>query len=313
MNKIIIIKTGQFESFSIDSGNSFSLGDVLRTTCVLRVLGNEKDVTWFTHQNAITLLPRIANLKIFEFNINKLGRLANLENTLTINLEKDPKLISFLEKNKKYIIGFVYSENNWVVTDYSGKSFSLDEWYKHCRLRSANTWGQMLQMLIGPASGIGLPLYQKPIVKITSDIGLNWHIGNKWPSKKIEPHIWKKLLAGLQTKYSVSWQKGLGSTAEYAKWIASNRLIITIDSLGLHLANAMDIPTIALFGSTDFDLHDAGPRSRYIAFDAPKEIYSCMPCWKSNCHQTIHCSNHLNIEKVYKLVDDFCLMSPKNE
>jgi heptosyltransferase-2 len=48
-----------------------------------------------------------------------------------------------------------------------------------------------------------------------------------------------------------AWQQGKNSLFEYMDWINSCRLIISHDSLGLHLAFALDKEVIGLFGPTD--------------------------------------------------------------
>ncbi len=305
-SEFIIIKTGQFETFVNDTGDSFSLGDVLRTTALLRVLSAEKKIHWLTHRSAISLLPIQEHLSATEFNLDHFERLIRNSGALIINLERDSRFISILE-NKENIVGFVFKENQWMLQDYTKKTYLLKDWIEYCASNSANTWGAMLQKLLGLTSNLTIPLYKKPNVEIASDIGFNWHVGSKWPSKGIPPYLWEKLESDLRSRYKISWQRGLNSTHEYADWIASNRLIISADSLGVHLANAMSIPLIALFGSTDFKLHDAGPHSCYLSFDAPKPLYNCIPCWKSECFQKIHCSEYFDFSKIYSLLDNFLL------
>lgn len=304
MTNIIIIKTGQTETFVFDKGGAISLGDVLRTTSLLRVIDVGLKIHWLTNHNAMPLLPDLENLQVSEFDINTLKQIPKNDETIIINLERDVKLVEFLEENKKNLIGFIYQAGEWLIQDCQKRKYHLDEWLYVCREESAYTWGAMLQKLLCRFSAITVPIFKKPDVITTADIGFNWHVGNKWPSKKISPELWKKMESEMQSKYKISWQKGLDSIYEYAKWIASNRLIISVDSLGVHLANAMNIPVIALFGSTDYKLHDAGPRSRYVAFDAPKAMYECMPCWKSECFKEIHCSQHLDFNKIYGLVSE---------
>ena len=303
-SEIIIIKTGQFETFVSDNGDSFSLGDVLRTTSLLHVLGTTKPIQWLTQKKALVLLPKHENFKGLEFDLDYLNSAAASPGVLIINLERDPSLAPVF-KNRKDTVGFIFENSAWKIKDIFGNLFTLEAWNRHCQEGVSLTWGGMLQKLVGSGAYLSHPIYQKPEIKVVTDIGLNWHVGNKWPSKKIADQVWKKIESDLGFKYKLSWQTGLDSIPRYADWLASNRLIISVDSLGLHLASAMDIPVIALFGSTDYRLHDAASRSRFIAFDAPKAEYSCMPCWKNECFQKIHCSEHLDFNKIYDVVDNF--------
>lgn len=302
-SEFLIIKTGQYETFAADTGDSFSLGDVLRTTTLLKAFSSKQKIRWLTHKNAVPLLPKADNFITFSLDPEKLNSITEFKNSFLINLEKDSRHIPYFHKFKNFV-GFFYENDQWLIKDSQNKIYTYENWLQHCGGIGVRSWGSMLCHLIGFAPESTLPIYKKPEVQVINDIGLNWHVGNKWPSKKIGTHIWKKIEAELQKKYRISWQTGLDSVEEYAAWIASNKMIISVDSLGLHLANAMNIPIIALFGSTGHALHDAGPSAHYISFDAPKETYECLPCWKSDCFQKIHCSEHLDFNKIYTIVEN---------
>ena len=301
--EVFIIKTGQYETFAADTGSTFSLGDVLRTTALLPALTKAKKIHWLTDKNAAALLPTEASDFAVRFELSYLKQNIDEAHVLILNLERDPKLIPILQ-NKKNILGYIFNNEQWLIRDYLSNIYTVEAWIEHCASTRVYSWGAMLQKLVGPIATATTPIFKRPETKIISDIGFNWHVGTKWVSKKIGIHIWNKLEQGLQSKYKVSWQQGLNSVSEYASWVASNRLIISTDSLGLHLANGMDIPVIGLFGSTDYKLHDTGLRAHYINFDTPKDVYTCLPCWKSTCFQKTHCSEFMDFKTVYKLVDE---------
>ncbi len=61
-------------------------------------------------------------------------------------------------------------------------------------------------------------------------------------------------LANILNKLNInfSWQEGKENLKEYIEWINSCETIITQDSLGMHIAMALDKRVIALFGPTNY-------------------------------------------------------------
>ena len=77
---------------------------------------------------------------------------------------------------------------------------------------------------------------------------------------------------------SVSWQQGETDLGHYISWVARCRLLITSDSLGLHLALALGRPTVALFGPTlASELED---RDTLIKLTPGR---ACAPCTGEAC------------------------------
>ena len=69
-----------------------------------------------------------------------------------------------------------------------------------------------------------------------------YQVGSKWPTKAMSKYKWEQLYNKLESLgYKVDWQRGLNSLKEYIDWINSSRIIITQDSLGLHLAMALNL------------------------------------------------------------------------
>ena len=71
------------------------------------------------------------------------------------------------------------------------------------------------------------------------DIGFNYQVGNKWPTKAWPMEHWKALEKKVQNEYCVSWQQGLADMNDYFQWINNCRVIVTNDSFGMHLAIAL--------------------------------------------------------------------------
>lgn len=80
-------------------------------------------------------------------------------------------------------------------------------------------------------------------------------------------------------------------------------LVITGDSLGMHMAIALKKYTIAWFGPTcshEIDLYDQGESILSSA--------ACSPCWKRNCNKDIMCYDLVDIDKIVETTLQFlCL------
>ncbi|HDX8141664.1 TPA: hypothetical protein RQJ07_001900, partial [Campylobacter fetus subsp. venerealis] len=93
----------------------------------------------------------------------------------------------------------------------------------------------------------------KPKNGILHEVGLNYLVGSKWPTKAMSLIKWNEL-ANILNKLNInfSWQEGKENLKEYIEWINSCETIITQDSLGMHIAMALDKRVIALFGPTNY-------------------------------------------------------------
>jgi heptosyltransferase-2 len=77
------------------------------------------------------------------------------------------------------------------------------------------------------------------------------------------------------------------------------RLFITNDSGLMHVAAALDIPLVAIFGSTDPKA--TGPRNpRSWVVQSP---VSCAPCFKRECPEDHRCMKRISVDQVYAVVD----------
>ena len=88
--------------------------------------------------------------------------------------------------------------------------------------------------------------------------------------------------------------------------VAACDMIITGDSLGMHMAIALKKHTIAWFGSTcahEIDLYDRGEKilSRV----------SCGPCWKRSCDKEVMCHEMVSLKAILLATKDF--LAPSHE
>jgi heptosyltransferase-2 len=120
--------------------------------------------------------------------------------------------------------------------------------FKH---RQGRSWSEVLfRMIDHPYRGEGYRMGERVFRPPVHDVGLNHLVGAKFPLKRWSEAHWRDLRAALLPTQTVSWQQGANDLERYIEWIASCRVLVTNDSLGLHIALALGKPTVALFGPT---------------------------------------------------------------
>lgn len=297
--KVLIIKLGYSETLDKEIGTTTSLGDVLRTTVILNYFKGG-DVTWLVDEKAYPLLEHNPFIRrILVFNLESALQLQRERFDTVINLEKGPGICALADSiNAWRRFGFRFDADRGIAQAYDGAenvlSLCLDLEEKKGNIKF---WQDALASMIGEKwteKGKYILGY-KPSSKNKYDIGFNWAAGDKWPNKIWPKRNWKKLERILKRKYSITWQKGLSDLHEYMDWISSCRLIISNDSLGMHLALALDRKVIALFGPTssrEICLYGRGVKI------APRTPYDCVPCLDSKCIQKTNCMEFIKPEEV---------------
>jgi heptosyltransferase-2 len=87
---------------------------------------------------------------------------------------------------------------------------------------------------------------------------------------------------------------GKTSLAEFMAALVSARLVLCNDSGAMHVASALGVPTLAVFGSTEPQLTGPmGPRSRVLRHHVP-----CSPCFLRECPIDFACMTSITPEKV---------------
>jgi heptosyltransferase-2 len=77
------------------------------------------------------------------------------------------------------------------------------------------------------------------------------------------------------------------------------RLFVTNDSGLMHIAAALDVPLVAIFGSTNpITTGPSSPRSRVVRVPV-----CCSPCLKSECPQDHRCMKEIDVNMVYAEAD----------
>lgn len=257
--KILIIKLGLSETLDSEIGHVISLGDVLRTTPVLHALKElypNCNITWVADERARALLdynPMIDRLLIWDSFVG--FQLLAEKFDIVINLEKIAglcALTNMINAWKKY--GFRFDELSGLYQGFGGAEYAMQLCSGEGAKKSNDkVWQQILVEMLGHQwSEQPYILGYKPKSKPIYDIGFNHQVGTKFPEKAWPQDRWRELeVLVTASGKNVSWQQGLSNLYEYMEWIASCKVLISCDSLGLHVALAFGIPVIGLFGPTN--------------------------------------------------------------
>ena len=87
---------------------------------------------------------------------------------------------------------------------------------------------------------------------------------------------------------------GETTLAEFIDLAAACRVLLTNDSGGMHIASALGVPTVAVFGSTDdATTGPTGPLARVV-----REPVECSPCLKRECPIDHRCMTRVDAARV---------------
>lgn len=294
MRKVLIIKTGYSELVENGSGRVVSLGDVFWHTVLLHLYKNDK-VTWLTSRKAYPLLEDnsyIDRILIYE----ELASTPLKDNyfDVVVNLEKGPEMCALagsIATGER--LGFGFRSD-----DVLGNDDDL------CLKQNNHKLSQeiLYEMMGGQWRGDEYILGYRPTTVEVYDVGFNTEVGSKWPHKAWARRNWEKLEPILLSEgITVTWQKDLYSLYDYIDWLNSCRVIVTNDSLGMHLGLALKKRVVALFGPTSSKKVHMYDRGCHLVANS-----SCpdMPCYSSYCKRGFSCINEIEVERVYQKVED---------
>lgn len=256
--KVLILKTGYIETLTNEpyQEGEVSLGDVLRTTAILHLFKNDF-VVWLTDRKAVPLLEGNPYIReILEFNTTNIERLRHEYYDIVINLEKNPgicALASHIDSWQKYGFRFepftgsaeAYNEAInalYVAKDERSKKSNDKHWLQHLYAMVGQTWKNEGYVLREPNHEYK---YGHRIV------GLNWRAGHKFHDKVWPMERWRGLQTMLmQEGITTELQPADIKLRDYIHWISAHSVIVSCDSLGLHIGMALNKSVVGLFGPT---------------------------------------------------------------
>lgn len=303
--RVLIIKPGYSETLDSDDSGVVSLGDILRTTVILHLFPPDHyHVTWLVDKKGIPLLKDNPHIhRLLTVNSFTPHLLLSEWFDIVVNFEKEPGICAVSDRIpawRRYGFRLNPQSHSAVAYDYSDEalSFTTDSMAKR---RKEKSWSDILYEMLGHKyAGQPYLLGYRPKSEIRYDVGLNHLIGKKFPLKRWPEENWNNLHEALSPQYSVCWQQGNNDIEDYIEWIASCRVLVTNDSLGLHIALALGKPVVAFFGPT-ISTEVAG---KHLVKLMPPLEWDCIPCMETHCHRNDPCIAHISLESTRKAVCD---------
>ncbi len=106
--------------------------------------------------------------------------------------------------------------------------------------------------------------------------------------------IGEKVRDGMRNPAAVL--SGLTSLETLVGLLAQASLMITNDSGPMHIASALGIPTVAVFGPTDAEAtYPLGPRTRVV-----RHAVQCSPCLLRECPTDHRCMDRVTVDEVFE-------------
>lgn len=288
--KTLIIKCGAF-------------GDVVRTTVLLREL--EGEIFWLTKQNAKDLLKSDKLTKTFFMErADDLRILKGIKFDFTISLEENKKALEVLKTIKtKKIVGTFLNERNEV--NYSPEANILynmslisklkKEEADELKNKNKRSIPEILINMIGKefkAQEYDLNVLSR---RVEGKIGLIDISAGIWPNKYWRGY--EELGALLRTNgYPVSFLRMRNTLNNHIEDINNCEVIVCGDTLGMHVALALEKKVVALFNCTPFnEIYDYGRLTKIISPLYDKYFFS-----KDFSEEAI---NAIPVSHVYKAIE----------
>ena len=303
MAKVLLIKLGYSETIASDISKVSSLGDVLRTTIILSHFPGDH-ITWLVDEQAKLLLEGNPYIhRILTYDLTSVLQLQHERYDTVINLEKVPGICALADSISAWRrYGFRFDEVHGSAEAYDGceKVFSL---CKNSDLKRTHqgSWQESLLQIVGAKwAGQEYLLGYQPKSREIHDIGLNWAVGSKWPNKAWPTEHWEELKRLLDGHYNYSAQQGMDNLHDYIDWLNSCRLIVTNDSLGLHIALALKKKVVVLYGPTN-------PNETYFYGRGevlyPETDFDCIPCLATTCQREKCCMEFITPQRVIGCIE----------
>ncbi|MBC7849569.1 MAG: hypothetical protein H7Y31_07530 [Chitinophagaceae bacterium] len=246
MGDILIIKTG-------------ASGDVLRTTPLLRVFDS---VSWITSTYNLDLLPQPGSFLNAKASIDDLpATILNHQYDWVISLEESPEAANLASQlSTKKLTGvyqtpageIAYSADSAQWFDMSLLSAYGKQKANELKKQNRKSYQQLLFEMTGIAfhgEQYILPWESDLKVSSQSPIGIEKRVGRQWPNKQWVGYAQLEELLTIAGHTTISFQQR-PTIQDYISDICKCKLVVTGDTLAMHIALAAGIPCIALFNCT---------------------------------------------------------------
>lgn len=260
--RILIIKLG-------------ASGDVVRTTPLLRALDGQ--VTWVTSATNTVLLPadhpRMERAIPFD---HAAAELSGERFDLVISLDDEEEAAALASSvDAAELVGAYLDDDGAVVyTDSSAQWFDMglvsrfgkaraDE----IKMENTRTYQEILFAMVGLRFANEEYLLRAPQrrERRANLVGIEARAGDRWPTKRW--HRFEDLAAALRASgYDVRFFEQRDTLEEYVADIDECALVVTGDSLALHVATALRVPVVAIFTCTSAtEIHGYGRMEKVVS------------------------------------------------
>lgn len=265
-----------------------SPGDVIRTTPILRAFPDCR-VTWITDERSypfikdnplikdILIIRRLPGLESFDalYNFDENESACRLAQDISAPIKK-----GYGWKNGGFYPFDRDSEYAYRLAKDDQLKFKLNK----------KTYQQIIFEMAGLAwSGEDYALSYQPDSKVIHRVGLNYMVGDKFPNK-----FWVNWRDLLKLVPGISVQVKFETPKDYINWINSCDIIVTSDSLGMHIALALEKKVVALFGETsrnEIEMYGRGVKL--------SSGLDCLPCYKKKpCDRKPSCMEMISAQNV---------------
>jgi len=319
-----------------------AVGDVLRTTSILKPLKNkypDSYITWCTRSNSKELFKynSLVN-EVIVIEDDAYFRIGAEEFDQVINLDTS-KFSSAIaaNTNAKEKVGFVLNKRGYVeATSEAAQAWLEMGAFDDVKKANTKSYQKIMYEILDldlPVEPPFLPItdreknkiklkkFYKDINSYNISIGLNIGVGTKWPSKGWSLKNWKKLISKLEDQkfnllllggpeekaatanllndYNFLIDTGCdNSLLEFTAIVGLCDLVITADTLALHIATASDKKIIALFGPTssnEIELYGNGTKL------SSKDGCKCF--YMKHCKEEISCMEMISPEMVIEAIN----------
>jgi heptosyltransferase-2 len=286
--KLLIIKLGAF-------------GDVVRTTPLLRRLHRvyrDPTIVWIVEREGMPLLRSEMVRSVVPVDEASGEWLSRNRFDWAGNFDEDRRaceLLAAVHAPQKF--GFVWNAElgvHWPVTEHGayGWALSQNDDLKF-RLNRRSCQDVMFEMIGERFAGepYVLPAIGEPASEC--DVALNHVVGPKFGTKAWP--YWNQLCGVLRSEgLRVSMQEHCRTLDDYALWIKGARIVVTTDSLGMHLAMGLGKDTLVLMGATserEVELYGVG--------EIINRRLPCSPCYRNTCPLEHHaCMRDISVQEV---------------
>ncbi len=153
----------------------------------------------------------------------------------------------------------------------------------------------------GPAKRWPADRFRSVMDQLSAKHDIDWFLVGTAAERPIAKEILSKTFCG-----HVENKIGETSLAELIKLLQTCDLLLTNDTGTMHLADVLEIPTVAIFGSTDPTLTGLqGPHHRIL-----QHPVSCSPCFLRECPIDFRCMLGVAPEAVVAAIEEMLNLSP---